>query len=380
MSLPPIPEALSVSPVDVRFAPGALAGLGRAARELGARHVLLVSDPGLMAVGHVDRALAALSAEGLTATLFTETRENPTTGHVAAGVEVARKHPIDLIVGLGGGSAMDCAKGINLLLTNGGRIADYWGVDKTHAPLRPMILIPTTAGTGSEAQSFALISDEHTHQKMACGDRRHPAQGGLRPRIAILDPELTRTAPRAVAAAAALDAVSHAVETAASRARTPESRALSRAAWGLLRPALSAALRGGADASVDAEMILGAHLAGAAIENSMLGAAHACANPLTAAYGVVHGCAVALMLPHVVRFNTADGNPYADLEPEPGALVEWLSSLVGLAGAPRRLRDVGVPQGELPELARGAAAQWTAGFNPRPVAAADLLELYERAW
>ena len=128
------------------------------------------------------RAAEAIRAAGLACTVFDGTRENPTTVEVSAGVEVARDCDADFIVGLGGGSAMDCAKGINLLLTNGGSVQDYHGVNKATVPMLPWVAIPTTAGTGSEAQSFALLSDPATHMKMACGDRRLPSEGGLRPR------------------------------------------------------------------------------------------------------------------------------------------------------------------------------------------------------
>jgi alcohol dehydrogenase len=163
--------------------PGKLSALGTLAVELGCRRALLVTDAGILAAGHAGRGMDGLRAAGLEVGVFSEARENPTTEDVAKGVEVARAFGPDLLVGLGGGSSMDCAKGINFLLTNGGRMQDYWGVDKATQPMLPLIAIPTTAGTGSEMQSFALISDAQTHVKMACGDKKTCA------RVAILDPE-----------------------------------------------------------------------------------------------------------------------------------------------------------------------------------------------
>src|SRR6185436_5126503 len=211
----------------------------------------------------------------------------------------AERLRVDSIVGLGGGSSLDCAKGINFLLTNGGSIGDYRGYGKAATPLLPMIGVPTTAGTGSEAQSYAVVADAATHMKMACGDPSAAA------RIALLDPELTFTAPRHVTAMAGFDAIAHAVETAVTVRRTPLSDTFSHRAWTLLSHAFERVLLHPADAEARAAMQLGAHFAGMAIEQSMLGAAHACANPLTARYDVPHGLALAILLPHVVRWNAA---------------------------------------------------------------------------
>jgi alcohol dehydrogenase len=150
--------------------------LGALARELGATRALLVTDAGIVAAGHAEHARRALDAVGVAVWVFDRVRENPTTRDVEACLEAARSVGIDTIIGLGGGSSMDTAKGCNFLLSNGGRMQDYWGVGKATRPMLPLIAVPTTAGTGSECQSFALIADEVTHQKMACGDPR-PRRG-----------------------------------------------------------------------------------------------------------------------------------------------------------------------------------------------------------
>ncbi|MGZ8414583.1 MAG: iron-containing alcohol dehydrogenase, partial [Gemmatirosa sp.] len=154
--------------------------MGELARDLGSKQVLLVTDKGIAAAGHPGRAIYFLEAAGLHVSVYDEASENPTTLDVERCVEVARRAEIDLIIGLGGGSSMDTAKGCNFILTNGGRMQDYWGIGKAQKAMLPLIAVPTTAGTGSECQSFALISDEVTHQKMACGDPKAAA------RIAIL--------------------------------------------------------------------------------------------------------------------------------------------------------------------------------------------------
>lgn len=159
--------------IRVIFGENTITQIGLLTKELSGRRILLVTDTGLLRSGYVERALHSLRKESIEAFIFSDLEENPTTRHVESGVGFAKANaPIDLIIGFGGGSAMDCAKGINFLLTNGGKMEDYWGVDKATKPMLPSIGIPTTAGTGSEAQSFALISQERTHIKMACGDKK----------------------------------------------------------------------------------------------------------------------------------------------------------------------------------------------------------------
>jgi alcohol dehydrogenase len=363
------------------YGSGALARLGEETAATGGRAVLLVSDHGLARAGHVRRAEAILRAAGLSVATFLDVEENPTTAHVRAGTAFARANAVDCIVGLGGGSSMDCAKGINFVLTNGGEMADYWGVGKATRPMLPLLAVPTTAGTGSETQSFALIADEHTHQKMACGDPKAAC------RAAILDPDLTLSQPRAVTVATGLDAVAHALETAATNRRTAMSTLFAREAWRRVSMALPRVLQSPDDLEARAGMQLGACFAGAAIENSMLGAAHSCANPLTARHGIVHGIAVSVMLPHVLRYN-ADAAPtvyeeYAALAGQTGGaagLAELVSAFLAQAAVAPRLREHGVPRDGLPALAADAAQQWTARFNPRPLDVDGFAALYAAAW
>lgn len=367
------------------FGPGRLAELGELAAGLGARRAMVISDPGIVKSGHVERGLAALAQAGLTTMVFDGVVENPTTDNVEQGVAAARDFQPDLLIGLGGGSSMDCAKGINFVYTNGGQMRDYWGVGKAREPMLPMIAVPTTAGTGSEAQSFALISDAQTHVKMACGDKKAAC------RIALLDPQLTVTQPPQVTALTGIDAITHALETYVTRPRNPVSLIFSREAWRLLEANFARVLDDPQNLEARGAMQLGAYFAGLAIENSMLGAAHALANPLTQHYNVVHGQAVALMMPHVIRFNGQEvGRLYAELLPSPNgaahapdaassALADRVSQLVAKAGLALRLRDVGVASDRLRVLAADAAKQWTGGFNPRPVGEEELHQIYEAA-
>ena len=383
---PPLPS-FDYHPLSrVVFGAGTLHRLGALARELGGSRVLLVTDPGLWAAGHPQRALESLREAGLEAFVFDAVEENPTTRHVQSGLGVARDRQIDLLVAVGGGSSMDCAKGVNFLYTNGGRMADYKGHNKATKPMLPSIGVPTTSGTGSEAQSFALVADERTHMKMACGDRKAAF------RVSLLDPELTVSQPAGVTAITGVDALSHAVESYVCARRNPLAQMFAREGWRLLQSSFAAVLRQPEDLEARSAMQLGAHMAGAAIENSMLGAAHACANPLTAHYGLTHGIAVGVLLPHVVRFNAPSvGFLYGDLVHDVGllngdhhaaaeVLARHLQQLLDLAGLPVTLSSYGVSRSILPLLAEEASQQWTGKFNPRPVSETELLGLYEAAW
>src|SRR5678815_2723599 len=306
-----VPGSFEFQPrTRVVFGENAIERIGQYVLELGGKRVLLVTDPGIKAAGHAGRVQTIIEAAGVNVTMFDQVQDSPTTRCVQKCVAVAKGAKIDLIVGLGGGSSMDTAKGCNFILTNGGEMKDYWGVGKARLPMLPLIAVPTTGGTGSECQSFALISDELTHQKMACGDSKAAA------RIALLDPLLTLSQPAMVTACTGIDAIAHSVETAVTRKRTAISFLFSREAFKLTVLALPRVLASPDDLEARGSMLLGAAWAGTAIENSMLGAAHSAANPLTAHYDIAHGLAVGLMLPHVIRFNSEDSHSaraYEDL-------------------------------------------------------------------
>jgi alcohol dehydrogenase len=357
----------------VLFGPGEFARLGEVARELGGTKCLLVADQGLLASGYVQEATRTLKARRMEVFGFHDFEPNPTTTMVEAGRVFAAPLGIDLIVALGGGSSMDCAKGINFVLSNGGTMRDYWGYGKAPRPMLPMMAVPTTGGTGSEAQSYALIADPETHLKMACGDSKATF------RVAILDPKLTLSQPAAVTAATGYDAISHAIETLVTTRKTALSECFSREAWRLLNPNYERILREPGNLEARGAMLIGAHFAGLAIENSMLGAAHACAQPLTAHYNLPHGVAIALLLAHVVRWNgTVARRDYDDLHA--GDLVRRLRDLAELAELPMSLRDAEVPEEALPRLAEEAGAQWTGKFNPRPFDTGAALEIYQCAY
>ncbi|MBK8092138.1 MAG: iron-containing alcohol dehydrogenase [Verrucomicrobiaceae bacterium] len=356
------------------FGNGTLSRVGELVREYGGSRVLVVSDPGIVTAGYTERASGFLREAGLAVEIFGQVRENPSTEDVDACVAVAREFGADFIIGLGGGSSMDTAKGCNFILTNGGRIHDYWGTGKATKPMLPIIAIPTTAGTGSECQSYALISDADTHVKMACGDPKAAAKA------AILDPELTVSQPRRVTVCTGIDAISHALETAVTKKRNALSMLYSREGFRLCHAGFPRVLRNPKDTEARGMMLLGAAYAGIAIENSMLGAAHSCANPLTALFHVTHGDAVGVMLPHVIRFNAAQPEIAAIYESYfDGDLADRVSELLWEAQMPRTITEHGVKLENLRDLAEMAAKQWTAQFNPRLPSVEDFVELYRAA-
>jgi alcohol dehydrogenase class IV len=390
-----LPQFSTLAPFDHQprtrlvFGVNCVERVGELARELPASKVMLVTDPGIVAAGHSERVQRFLEKAGLRVTVFDQSEENPTTRCVDACLQIAKNSGIDAFVAVGGGSSLDTAKGCNFLLTNGGRMQDYWGTGKAAKPLLPLIAIPTTAGTGSECQSFALIADSETHQKMACGDPK------AAPRIAILDPILTLSQPPRVTACTGIDAITHVVETAVTKKRNALSLMYAHEGFKLTVPNLPRIFENPNDLEARGRMQLGAAFAGLAIENSMLGAAHSAANPLTAHYGIVHGQAVGMMLPYVVRFNGQDREAlraYAELASAPeiacvsdgpekalDALIAHLESLLQLAGMPRSLADCGLQASMIPTLAEEAARQWTATFNPRAVNHKDFAALYQLA-
>jgi alcohol dehydrogenase len=373
------------------FGAGSIQRLGELARELGALKILVVSDQGVVNAGLFERGKASLEQSQLIVEGFHDFAENPNTDNVNLGLGAAQRFRPDLIVGLGGGSSMDCAKGINFLYSCGGRMQDYWGIGKAKGPMLPMIAVPTTSGTGSETQSFALISDAETHVKMACGDP------GAACKVAILDPELTVTQPNRVTALTGIDAITHALETYVCNKRTPISECFSLESWERLIVGFPAVLQNPNDLRGRSEMQLGACFAGMAIEASMLGAAHALANPLTAYLGTPHGQAVGLMMPHVIRFNapvvgdryarlvrscSMTANTHSDASTVLSELVtNWLTqaglstNLTTLSGWPAHQESASF----IEKLGEMASKQWTASFNPRSLSKTDFIELYTAA-
>lgn len=368
------------SPTRIFYGIGALARLGELVRQIEGRRVLLVSDPGLVALGMPEQAAEFMRKSELEVFLFDDFEEDPTSRMAEHGTEFARENKVDCLVGMGGGSSMDCAKAINFVLTNGGCMDHYRGYGKADKPMLPMIAIPTTAGTGSEVQSYALITDDETRVKMACGDPKAAF------RTAILDPKLTVSLPPKVTAATGFDAIGHAVETYVTTRRNELSQFFSLEAWKLLANNFQRVAEEPQNLEARGAMLLGSCWAGIAIENSMLGATHALANPLSERYDTTHGIATAILLHHVIRWNAPEvGKLYEELvsaigKPIGDGLADLLQAFLERSGLPTRLSQIGIDRKDFPSLAKKSLEQWTDTFNPRPLTESDALSLYEAAY
>ena len=358
----------------VIFGPNCVRFVGNKAKEFNATKALIVTDSGILNAGHLDVVLESMNDSQVDCIVYSEVTENPSSYDVNNCATFAKSHSVDLILGLGGGSSLDTAKGANFIITNGGEMKDYRGIDKASNDMLPFFAIPTTAGTGSECQSFAIISDTETHEKMACGDKRAAAK------IAFLDPLLTTTQPFKITAQTGIDAISHSIESLVTKTKTDVSEQYSRLSFQLINRSFKNVIKDPENINARSDMLLGAAYAGTAIECSMLGAAHAAANPMTAKFSIPHGVAVGIMLPHVIKYNSLD-NEVADVYDSliGQCLSERVVELLNIAKIKVRLSEYGITNNDLLSLSEAAATQWTGNFNPRRVSVDDFLELYKSA-
>ena len=368
------------NPTDIGFCD---ASLGEALRSVtdGLSRVMFFVDPNLIEVDYVRCAIAGISSECAVHT-YSAIQENPTETAVLTAANFLKGIHAECVVAIGGGSTLDTAKMALLLAYGGGTTKDWWPAHLTDSiDTPPFYVFPTTAGTGSEVQSHALISDDVSHRKMAVG------HSCLAPTRAYLDTALLDSCPRGVMVLAGIDALSHAIEAAVTRTATSLSVAAAIDAIEVLWPALQALAAAPDDAEVKTKQHLqaGAMLAGMAIESSMLGAAHGCANPLTAMYGVAHGQAVALMLPGVIQLNETSSQcaeTYRVIETRcnlgTGTFAAAVYGLIGMLGLKQSLRALAISSPNLEILASSALDQWTSSHNPVPVTKAICHQLYEQ--
>lgn len=358
-----------MTPFDFRprtrilFGAGEFARLGEVARELNATRCLVLADQNMVEAGHAQEAVRSLKARRMDVFAFHDVPSPATVTAVEAAREYAAPHAVNLIVGLGDGNTLDFTKAVNVLLTNGGSIRDYWGYGNVPKPLLPMIAVATVAGTGTEAQGSSVIFDAEAGANMICTDPK------MFFRTAVLDPRLTLAQPLAAMASSGYQAISQAVETVLSTRRTPLSECFSREAWRLLNGNFERVLRTPDDLEARGAMLLGAHFAGFAIEYSALGPANACAQPLVSSFKIAPGAAIALVLAPALEW-MKEG---ADLAPRLRALAE-------AAALPANLRDVSVSEQALPRLAEEAAAQWTGRYSSRHFDVDAALEIYRAAY
>jgi alcohol dehydrogenase class IV len=373
-------------PTRIVFGNGVAGQVARWARHLGADRVLVVTDHGVRAAGLVDPLLDRLAAEGIEAAVFQDVAPNPRENSVAEGAAVAAAKDCQVLVAVGGGSPMDTAKGIALVLAQGGGILDYAGSDRVQQPIKPLIAIPTTAGSGSEVTFVADITDASRGRKVAVGG---PC---LAARVALVDPEMTYGLPRALTASTGLDALTHAVEAYTSRRSGPVSDSLALSAVSLLSQSLTTAYADGSDPMARYDVMLGSLMAGMAAANTGSAAVHALAEAVAGHYDVYHGIANAIYLGEVMQHNLlAQLEKFAALAGALGQPVAGMSTreaAQAAVSAVRRLaldlrvpraEDVGVRTQDFALLAEAALADPGLENNPRPLTEDEILELYQRA-
>lgn len=376
---------------QIVFKPGASAMLGTLARARLGQIVLLVTDRGIRKLGLCEPALESLRATGVEVAVFDAVEPDPSLSTVMSAVEFARQRGATGVVGMGGGSSLDVAKLVALLCGSNEDPNDAWGVGKAKGPRLPLVLVPTTAGTGSEVTPVTIIT-------VSGDEKRGISSPLLLPDMAILDADLTLGLPPFITAATGIDAMVHAIEafTSKNANNNPISKMMARSALRLLGENLQQAVDHGADRSARGAMLLGSMLAGQAFANSPVAAVHALAYPIGGTFHVPHGLSNALVLPHVLRFNaTVAAGSYAqiaaDLFPDLAgaegdrerctAFIDRLGELAVNVGLPTKLRDVGIREEDLGGLARDAMKQNRLLVNnPRVVTELDALAIYQAAW
>ncbi|OJU05942.1 MAG: alcohol dehydrogenase [Rhizobium sp. 63-7] len=375
---------------SIQFGAGALGKLADIVRAGIGTRVMLVTDPGMMSTGIVERALDILTSGGIEVTLFSEVEADPPEAVIHLATDKARAAGVEGVVGLGGGSSLDVAKLVALLAVGKEELKGVYGVGNAKGPRLPLILVPTTSGTGSEVTPISIVTT-------GASEKMGVVSPVLLPDVALLDPELTFGLPPHVTAATGIDAMVHAIEAYASASanNNPLSRALAVQALQLMGAALLRAVRDGKDESARADMLLGSMLAGQAFANSPVAAVHALAYPLGGHFHIPHGLSNALVLPHVLRFNAVTAHEaYVDLAPHAfpalaklegqervAAFCDALAQLSRDCGLPQTLRDMKIGEDWLPRLAKDAMNQTRLLVNnPRPVSEADALAIYRAAF
>lgn len=372
-------------PTQIEFGNGLIAKLPSYVRSLKASRAIVVGDPGVERAGLVEKVSSILKAGGIATVVFTDVESDPATRSVDEGVVLGKDHKADVVVGIGGGSALDTAKAIGLMLTNKGNIRDYVGIDKVPLAGAPVIAVPTTAGTGSELTIWSVLSDKVQKVKISVGSTLNCAK------IALLDPELTLSLPSAITATTGMDALTHALESYVNTATQPISEAMSEQAMVLIAKSLRTAVNDGSNLEARGDMLLASTIAAMAFNNTRLGVVHAFAMPLGAKFGIPHGLVNAIMLPEVMRFNHLSnakkfariaeifGEDVSGLSAEQAALlsVDAISKLRADVGISAKLSNFGVTPERLDEVVEEALQSGNVPVNPRQPTHDDMRALLQ---
>lgn len=374
-------------PTAIEYGNGSIQALDSHIRALGGHKAILVADPGVVKAGIIDRVKAPLEQAGIAYELFSEIEPDPAIDSVEQGTALAKAAGCDIVVGIGGGSSLDTAKAIGLMITNPGHIRDYVGIGKVGQRGAPVIAVPTTAGTGSEMTIWSVLSDKQAKVKLSVGSVYNC------PALALCDPELTQTLPAFVTAATGMDALTHALESYVNKATQPISEGLSVQAMKMIARSLRLAVVQGENLAARGDMLLASLIAAMAFNSTRLGLAHALAIPLGAHFKIPHGTVNAILLPEVMAFNLI-GNPekYAEIAAIFGERVEGLplyeAAERSVAAIRRLKRDVGIEQTladfgleehHLDMIAEEAMLSGNVPVNPRKPTLEDLKQICRAA-
>jgi len=372
---------------EIIFGPGALAQVGECAARLGASKVFLVTDDGVMRAGWVDKALPYLAEQGLAHALWSDVTPNPKDHEVQQGVELYLAADCDAVIAIGGGSPIDAAKAVAAVATHGGQIHDYEGVNKITRPLPPMVMVPSTAGTGADISQFAVITDTARKIKMVILSK------SVVPDISITDPLLLTTKDAALTANTGMDALAHAIEAYVSIAATPLTDVLALQAIRLVAQHLRASVASRSNLTAKKGMAMASLQAGLAFSNAILGAVHAMAHQLGAFHDLPHGQVDAILLPHVMEYNLlASMDRYGDIARAMGedtshlsprqAAAKAISAVKQLSediGIPPGLRAIGVKESSIPTLSDNAVQDACLITNPRDASRSDIEQIFLNA-
>lgn len=370
------------------FGEGCVQEAGELGKSLGMKKALIVTDKFLNESGMAAKIAGIMNAAGVETAVYDGTEPNPKDTNVEEGYDMYKKEGCDSIISLGGGSPHDCAKGIGLVVSNGGNIREYEGVDKSQNTMVPLMAINTTAGTASEITRFCIITDTSRHVKMAIVDWR------TTPLISINDPALMVGMPTSLTAATGMDALTHAIEAYVSTAANPLTDAAAIKAIAMIAESLPKAVANGANMEAREAMAYAQYLAGVAFNNASLGYVHAMAHQLGGMYDLPHGVCNAILLPHVEKFNLiACMDRFADIAEAMGVVTDGLSVqeaaeeaieairvLSKSVGIPENLRALGVKEEDLAEMAGNAKKDACQLTNPRTATLEEVIEIYRQAY
>ncbi|BDH55336.1 iron-containing alcohol dehydrogenase [Tsukamurella sp. PLM1] len=382
-----VPRTVKFHAPEIVFGVDALGEAAHAAARLGAVRPMLVTDLGLIEAGWVTELTEYLRSAGLRPEVFSAVTPNPKDHEVAAGFERYAAAGCDVIIGIGGGSVMDAAKGVAILATNGGHILDYVGVDRVSRPVPPMVMVPTTSGTGADVSQFCIVTDTARATKVTILGRT------LVPDVTVIDPRLLTTMPEWLGAASGLDALTHGVEAYVSLAHNPLTDHHALRAVGMVTDALAESMAHPKRISDRLVMAQASLEAGMAFTNAILGAAHAMSHQVGGLLDKPHGVINGILLPHVIRFNAeTDPRPYVAIAAGMGlpeqfappaeaaaAVADRVQALAREVGTPRGLADLGVPQEVLPRLAAQSLRDSCMTTNPRPATVDEMTVLFRAA-